>query len=60
MRALLVLVALWLASPAHAANIYVTPRFWGGAIIHIDGVIGYGDEKRFVNIASQYPTGTCS
>jgi hypothetical protein len=49
---------LWLVSPAQAANIYVTTRFWGGANIHITGFVNVGDEKRFARIASQYPVGT--
>src|SRR5580704_2302280 len=102
MRALALLVVLWLVSPAQAqdittqpgaasatpgwtlkqppppsppppqhdhtgdiarasygtANIYVTSRSFGGTIIHIDGPIDYGDEKRFADIASRYAAGT--
>jgi hypothetical protein len=60
MRALALLVVLWLVSPAQAANIYVTSRFWGRTIIHIDGWIVPGDEKKFAQIASRYPAGSLS
>jgi hypothetical protein len=40
------------------AKIYVTSRFWGGTIIHIDGFINEGDEETFGRVASQYPAGT--
>ena len=57
-RGLALLSALCLASPAQAADIYTRPRIWGGTIIHFDGMIVWGDEKKFAQIASRYPAGT--
>ena len=58
MRALAVLVLWWLVSPAQAADIYATSRFWGGTIIHLEGWINQGDDQKFARLASRYPTGT--
>jgi hypothetical protein len=32
--------------------------FGGGVIIHIDGVVNWGDDQKFARIASQYPPDT--
>ena len=41
-----VFVALLLAAPAMAANIYVTTSMWGNHVVHIDGHLNLGDEKK--------------
>ena len=49
MRALSVLMLLWLVSPAKAADIY-SYNNWGTTIIRIDGMIQPGDEKQFARL----------
>ena len=52
--ALAVLLALWLVSPAQAADITVYKTFLGPIIIRIDGAIQYGDEKKFEPLRYNY------
>ena len=55
MRALLIALILSLASPANAAEIYVTTRIFSPGIhINIDGQIYPGDEKKFVAVFERY------
>jgi hypothetical protein len=58
MRALAVIVFLWMVSPAHAAEMYVSARWFGGTIIHIDGTINFGDEKKFAAFTHYDPATT--
>ena len=53
MRAPAVIAALWLTTPAEAADIYTT-QLLGTTIIHIDGVIQFGDEKKFAPLNYNY------
>ena len=55
MRALSALMPLWLVSPAQAADVYVT-FIWGRPVIHVEGVILPGDEKKFAQFSYQYAT----
>ena len=50
MRAPIVIAAMWLTTPAEAADIYTT-QLLGTTIIHIDGVIQFSDEKKFAPLA---------
>jgi hypothetical protein len=58
MRFLVLLMVLWLASPAGAAEFYVSARRFGGTIIHIDGPIYLGDEKKFAAYTQYDPEST--
>jgi hypothetical protein len=42
-----VFAALWVATPAFAANIYAT-NFWGWHLIHIDGELNRGMKKSWL------------
>ena len=55
MRALSAMMPLWLVSPAQAADVYVT-FIWGRPVIHVEGVILPGDEKKFAQFSYQYAT----
>jgi hypothetical protein len=53
MRAPAVIAAMWLTTPAEAADIYTT-QLLGTTIIHIDGVIQFSDEKKFAPLNYNY------
>jgi Clp protease len=55
MRALLIALMLSLASPANAAEVYVSTRIFSPGIhINIDGRIYPGDEKKFEAVLERY------
>ena len=54
MRALSAMMPLWLVSPAQAADVYVT-FIWGRPVIHVEGVILPGDEKKFAQFSINMP-----
>jgi hypothetical protein len=53
-----VFAALLLATPAVAANVYVTTSMWGNHVVHIDGWLNLGDEKKVAAIDFHDPEHT--
>ena len=44
-----------MANAAHAANVFWTPRQWGGSYLYITGEIGPGDEQTFASLNPPAP-----
>jgi hypothetical protein len=58
LRTPILLGLLFFAVPTEAAEIYVTRSIWGRHIIHIDGQINSGDEKKLAAINFPDPENT--